>query len=122
MISQLLRSLRGQQAEQSAEDHLGRAGLATLARNWRARGGELDLVMREGEVLVFVEVRARSSAAYGGALSSITATKQKRVIHAARQFLMRHPEHAEREARFDVVSFEADGKLAWLKAAFEENL
>ncbi len=120
MISQLLRAMRGQQAEHSAEAHLSRAGLQTLARNWRARGGELDLVMRDGEMLVFVEVRARSSAAFGGAAGSITASKQRRVINAAKQFLMKHQEHVEREARFDVVSFEKDGRLSWLKAAFEE--
>ena len=119
MISNLLRAARGQSAEDAAQAHLLSKGLVTLARNWRAKGGELDLVMREREVLVFVEVRTRSSAAFGGAAASVTTTKQRRVITAAKQFLARHPEHAERESRFDVVSFEQDGKLQWLQAAFE---
>lgn len=115
------RAATGIEAEARAEAHLVRQGLKPLARNWRARGGELDLVMREQEVLVFVEVRARASTAFGGAAGSVTATKQRRVVLAARQFLAAHPQHAEREARFDVVSIEAGGQLHWLKAAFEEQ-
>ena len=119
MISQLLRAARGESADAAAEAHLHRAGLSTLARNWRAKGGELDLVMRDGERLVFMEVRARSSAHYGGAAASVTATKQRRLISAAKQFLMRHPEHAECEMRFDVLSFEPQGRMDWLQAAFD---
>lgn len=106
----------GEEAEQRACDHLCQHGLRLLARQYRCRGGELDLVMRDGDYLVFVEVRARRGTAYGGAAASITAGKRRRIILAARHYLACH--HLDAPCRFDVVLLR-DGRIEWLKAAFD---
>ncbi len=107
---------KGAEAEQLAADYLLGQGLHLVARNFRCRGGEIDLVMRDGATLVFVEVRARSSAAFGGAAESISSAKQARIILAAQHFLARHGIDAP--CRFDAVLLQA-GRLQWLRAAFE---
>jgi len=110
--------LRGADAETRALRHLEASGLRLVARNWRCRGGELDLVMRDRETLVFVEVRSRGRSDYGSAMESITARKQGHLVLAAQKFIAAHPEHAERDMRFDAVAI--DGKqLEWLKSAFD---
>ncbi len=106
----------GAAAEQAAAEYLERQGLKLVARNFRCRGGEIDLIMRDGETLVFIEVRSRSRADYGGAAASITATKQARIILAARHYLAQHAVDAP--CRFDAVLLQA-GQLQWLPAAFE---
>ncbi|WP_085315266.1 YraN family protein [Derxia lacustris] len=102
--------------EARARQHLEAAGLVCLDANWRAhfhkQAGEIDLVMRDGATVVFVEVRARASAAFGGALASITPAKQRRWWLAARAWLAAHAAGAEPRCRFDVVAFEA-GRLDW---------
>lgn len=118
------RRAEGEAGEQLALEHLQRQGLRLLARNVHARGGELDLVMLDGPTLVFVEVRSRSSRGLVGALESVTATKQQRLLTAARVFLGRHPEHAGRPCRFDVVGITRDGgrtTLEWAANAFEAS-
>jgi putative endonuclease len=111
---------RGQQAEDQALSFLTNAGLRLVARNYRTPGrggGEIDLVMRDGDgTLVFVEVRSRAAAAFGGAAASIGWAKRQRIVRAARHFLMRWP--APPACRFDVIAFEGDA-LQWLRAAFE---
>lgn len=107
---------KGQAAEQAAADLLASHGLRLLARNWRCKGGEIDLVMQDGPSLVFVEVRARRGTGFGGAAASITANKQARVVLAARHFLLR--KGLDMPCRFDVVLLQ-DGKAEWIKAAFE---
>ncbi|WP_420427306.1 YraN family protein [Algiphilus sp.] len=109
------RARRGVEAEDRALAYLQQQGLRLVARNVRSRGGEIDLVMREGETLVFVEVRFRQRRDHGGALASIDARKQQRMLHAARVWLSRHPEDAMRGLRFDVVAFEADEGAQWLR-------
>ena len=109
----------GDAAEDRALDHLRRAGLRLVARNYRTPGrggGEIDLVMREGATLVFVEVRRRASGGHGGAAGSIGWTKQRPIVFAARHFLLRLG--APPPCRFDVVTVE-DGRIAWLRAAFD---
>ncbi len=112
---------RGQLAEQLAEAHLNAAGLRTLARNFRCRGGELDLVCRDGKVLVFVEVRLRGRADFGGAAASITARKQARVILAARHWLAQAGRVADAPCRFDVVLLDAldTHRIEWIRGAFD---
>jgi putative endonuclease len=108
--------------EERARAHLEHAGLLLLAHNYTTRFGELDLVMRDGQVLVFVEVRYRRNTRFGGAATSVTATKQARLVHAAGLFLAAHPQHAQRACRFDVVTFEGPAQAArceWQRAAFE---
>lgn len=107
---------RGQQAEDAALAFLQKQGLRLLARNFRCRRGELDLVMQHGDCIVFVEVRYRRQARYGSALESIDAAKQTRLIHTAQVYLTQQRWH-DRPARFDVVAFDADA-LQWLQNAF----
>lgn len=92
---------RGARAEALAAEYLERAGLTILTRNFRSRRGEIDLVARDGDTLVFVEVRFRARDDYGGAAGSVTASKQQRLVAAARFYLsrLRH----EPPCRFDAV-------------------
>jgi putative endonuclease len=93
----------GVRAERLAAEHLERRGFLIIDRNYRYRGGELDLVARDGETLVFVEVRARSSAAYGSPFETVGREKQRRVARAAEHWLVAHG-LTRAFARFDVVS------------------
>jgi putative endonuclease len=112
----------GDAAENRALAHLQGGGLKLLARNYRTPGrggGEIDLVMREpGGTLVFVEVRQRSTRAFGGAAASVSHVKQRRIIFAARHYLMRLPQQPP--CRFDVVSVEPAG-IEWLRGAFDAS-
>jgi putative endonuclease len=112
---------RGDQHEDAALRLLQARGLVLLARNLWTRAGEIDLAMREGDTLVFVEVRARGSTRFGGAAASIGQDKQARLARAAAHWL---PELARRHwhgtppaARFDAVVFD-DGQPQWLRGAF----
>lgn len=123
------RRARGAAVEAAARAHLQRAGLRTIAANASYRGGELDLVMlddggRDGATLVFVEVRYRSHAGFGGGASSIDAGKRRKLVQAAQLFLATHRDYAAVPCRFDVV--EADGdpiapRLTWLRDAFRAD-
>lgn len=113
---------RGRAAEDAALRFLEARGFALLRRNYRCRLGEIDLVMRDGPSLVFVEVRARDSDAYGGAAASVGPAKQRRLAAAARHFLMTHPREAQRPARFDVVAIsgcDGENPPRWIRAAFD---
>lgn len=111
---------QGDAAEDRALRHLQAQGLRLVARNYRTPGrggGEIDLVMRERDgTLVFVEVRARQGAHYGGAAASIGTPKQRRIVFAARHFLLRLAQVPP--CRFDVVSIEGGG-IQWMRAAFD---
>jgi putative endonuclease len=107
---------KGADAEARAEAYLQRQGLRLVARNWRVRGGEIDLIMRDRETLVFVEVRARAGSSHGGAVASITAGKRARLIRAARLYLAGLTSMPP--CRFDVV-LEQAGQLSWLRDAFQ---
>jgi putative endonuclease len=93
----------GRAAEAAAAQHVGRLGFRVLTANFRARGGELDLVALDGDVLAIIEVRYRASDAFGGAAASITHAKRSRIVRAARALLAAHPALAKLPARFDVV-------------------
>ncbi|HMN20958.1 MAG TPA: YraN family protein [Ottowia sp.] len=114
--------VRGAAAEDLALAHLLRAGLRLVERNYRTPGrggGEIDLILREADgTLVFVEVRARASATRGGAAASVAAVKQRRIVLAARHYLLRLP--APPPCRFDVVAIEG-ARVQWLRAAFDAN-
>lgn len=111
--------MKGAAEEDLALRHLQAQGLKLLARNWRCPGGELDLVMRDRQAVVVVEVRKRSSKAYGGAAASVDARKQARIIHATRLFLAAHRDYAQAEIRFDVLALDAGNNIEWLRAAFD---
>ena len=112
---------KGDAAEDAALAHLQAAGLKLLERNYRTPGrggGEIDLIMRDkDETLVFIEVRQRSGALHGGAAASIGATKRRRIVFAARFYLMRLTRSPA--CRFDVVLVEKE--ITWLKAAFDAS-
>lgn len=119
-LSGLIRRLRGQAAELGAREWLEKQGLCHIDSNWRCRLGEIDLIMRDGECLVFVEVRLRSSREFGGALASVTPRKQQRLAAAAGLWLSRQP--GNQVCRFDVVGMEPDAtgnlQYQWIKNAF----
>ncbi len=108
--------------EDRALAHLQAAGLRLVSRNYRTPGrggGEIDLVMRDRDgTLVFVEVRQRSHGSHGGAGGSISAIKQRRIVFAARHYLLRLGQ--EPPCRFDVVLLEPGG-VQWLQAAFDAS-
>ena len=106
----------GRRAEALAARFLERQGLVVVARNVACRGGELDLVCREGDTLVFVEVRLRRSGRFGGAAASITAGKQRRVISAAAHYLATHGK-TQSPCRFDCVLLDGE-RIDWLRDAF----
>ncbi len=112
--------VQGNAAEEAALAHLQAAGLTLVERNYRTPGrggGEIDLVMRErGGTLVFVEVRARAGVTHGGAAATVGAVKQRRIVLAARHYLMRHK--TPPPCRFDVVAIDGN-HIEWLQAAFD---
>ena len=108
---------RGREAEARAAAYLVRCGLREISRNFRVRGGEIDLIFRDDKVLVFVEVRLRSRSDYGDAAASITAKKRQRLILAAQHYLLKHP---DTDCRFDCILIDGD-KLEWLRNAFSAD-
>jgi putative endonuclease len=112
------RQRAGAQAERAAEQRLVAAGCAVLARNARYREGELDLVVRERDLVVFVEVRMRAGRGYGGAAASVDAFKQKRLVRAAQRWLAEHCGERWPACRFDVVTVDVNGTIEWIRDAF----
>ena len=98
----LPRQEMGREGEEAAERHLEAIGLRILERRWRCRVGEIDLVAEDGELLVFVEVKARGGEGFGRPAESITAAKRRRLTRVARWFLAERNAD-ERRCRFDVV-------------------
>ena len=116
---------RGDEAERRALAYLVANGLVPVERNYRvargprARGGEVDLILRDPDgTLVFVEVRARGDARHGGAAATVDFRKQRRLIFAARHYLARFA--APPPCRFDVVTIEG-ARIEWLRAAFDAS-
>lgn len=95
--------------------------MRVIARNHRCRGGEIDLVMQEDAVVVFVEVRYRRASRYGDALATIDARKQARIVTAAQDFLVAHPQYANCPCRFDVIALGGSMRIPrcdWIAGAF----
>jgi len=107
---------RGGEAEARAAEYLAGQGLVIVTRNWRCKGGEIDIIARDGGVLVFVEVRARASSAFGGAAASITAAKRARLWHAAELYLA--GQNRPPPCRFDAVLIQGE-RLEWLRDIFQ---
>ena len=108
----------GKPAEDRALQYLQDQGLTLLARNWRCKLGELDLVMRDGDTVAVIEVRSRGRADYGSAAETVNHHKQVRIVRATKLWLMRRPELLEQPLRFDVVTLDA-GRLDWRREAFD---
>jgi putative endonuclease len=109
----------GARAEELCAELLRKAGLRILARNWRCRLGEIDLVAEEAGTLVFAEVRLRRDARFGGAAESVTAAKRARLVAAARLYLS---DRAPSACRFDVLLLDAlePARIRWIRDAFGE--
>jgi len=107
----------GARAEELCVELLREAGLRILARNWRCRHGEIDLIAEEGRTLVFAEVRYRRQARFGGAAESITHAKRARLVAAAGLYLAGRP---QADCRFDVLLLDAleRGRIRWIRDAF----
>lgn len=113
------RRRQGDQAEALAAAHLRAQGARILARNYQCRAGEIDLIIQDGPVTAFIEVRLRQDQDHGGAAASITPAKQRRIRQAARHWLTGKP---ARPCRFDAVvlnRLEAEA-VSWIRGAFDE--
>jgi putative endonuclease len=109
--------LRGEKSEQLAYDYLLKQGLLLINKNFRCKYGELDLIMKDAETLVIVEVRHRKSNKYGGALESISQKKQSRIIATTQYYLSTHKVNSP--VRFDVIAMSNDTDINWIKNAFQ---
>ncbi len=109
----------GELYERKAEAMLEAAGLTLVERNWSCRMGEIDLIMRDGDTLVFVEVRKRDSTRFGGAGASISAHKQARLERAIGLYLSHLPRTPV--CRIDAVLFDGGGRASWLKNVFTDS-
>ncbi|MDB5962302.1 MAG: hypothetical protein JWP59_3596 [Massilia sp.] len=110
------RQQQGRAGEQAALAYLKRHGLTLVEANFACAGGEIDLIMRDGATLVFVEVRERADADHGGAAASIGPLKMRRIVHACEAYLQRFD--ALPACRIDVVAIDA-GQLEWIQNAIE---
>jgi len=117
----LTRKQTGDAWELQARRWLERKGMRFLAANVRERGGEIDLIMQDKSTTVFVEVRYRKSSFFGGAAASVTASKQCKLLHAARVWLARHNGSFDTvDCRFDVVAF-TENEVEWIQNAFNDH-
>lgn len=113
----------GDRYEQCTCDWLLARGWQLIARNYRCKPGEIDIVALDSETLVFIEVRARRKSRYPSAAATVNAQKQRRLLLAGQHFLQRYPQWRERPCRFDVVTFEppqsgTDIEPLWIRSAF----
>ncbi|HHT0594585.1 TPA: YraN family protein [Legionella anisa] len=109
---------KGRIAEEKALAYLKKHGLELITKNYTCRLGEIDLIMRDKEHLVFIEVRSRVSMQFGGGIASVTYAKRQKILKTAAYYMLQHQTH-NHALRFDVVSI--DGKSAlinWIKDAF----
>ncbi len=123
MINHSSSQSSGKAAEALARQHLEQQGLRLLAQNWHCRRGELDLVMLDTDTVVFVEVRYRRHAAWGGAIESVDARKREKLTMAAMHFLQQESRWAKHPCRFDVIAINSQGnappQLNWIQNAFD---
>ncbi len=110
-------TIQGMLAEEKAASYLTQKGYQIIARNFRATGGEIDLVALDHKALVFVEVKKRTSQAFGGPIAAVTKTKQKRIVCASVQFMKTHTNLTFEEIRFDVIGISPD-EIEHLENAF----
>jgi putative endonuclease len=108
----------GAQAEQAAEHFLHKQGLKTVAKNYRCKLGEIDLIMAQHDELIFVEVRLRRHSQFANAAESVTITKQHKIIKAAQYYLQEHQLTDKINCRFDVIAFGKNNEPEWIKNAF----
>ena len=108
----------GKLYEQRALKWLKKRGLKPLFCNYHARGGEIDIIMQDNEILVFVEVRYRHQNSWQNAAESIDFHKQQRIIYAAGHFIQNHQQYQTKQCRFDAICFDQIDQADWIKDAF----
>ena len=115
------RHVSGRAAEALACEHLQSHGLRLICQNWRGQRGELDLVMLDGDTVVFAEVRYRKHSAWGGAVESVDRRKRDKLIATAMQFLQQKKRWAKHPCRFDVIAVGhgRPASLEWIRNAFD---
>lgn len=113
----------GAQAEDEALRYLQQQGLSLIERNYDIKGGEIDLIMQDGEYTVFVEVKFRQSENYGETIDLVPQWKQRRLIRAATSFLVSKNLYNTAYGRFDIIGIFANknDRISWIKNAFEVN-
>ena len=113
----------GARAESAAFDYLVKQGLRPVARNFRCRGGEIDLIMLHGQCLAFIEVRYRSTSNFAQPSHTVDRHKQRKIIRTAAMFYARNRAYANHVMRFDVVAIEGDNSspILWLRDAFRPD-
>ena len=115
----MLGTHRGTDAERQARKHLQRQGLEFVTANYHCRRGELDLVMLDGDVLVFIEVRQRNNPRFGGAAASVDFRKQQKLILTAEHYLQKHPHDGP--VRIDVVAMGPGNAIDWIRNALQAS-
>ncbi len=113
----------GRRAESLAFEYLRDRGLAPVARNFRSRGGEIDLIMLDGDCLAFIEVRSRRSSQFTSPSSTVDPRKQRKLVGTAAMFVARHDRFADFTMRFDVISIEGmtQPSIRWIRDAFRPD-
>ena len=111
----------GDRAEELACQYLLAQGLTLLDRNYLCKGGEIDLIMRDDNYLVFIEVKFRKNSQYGNPAEHVTNSKQRRIIHTARDYLQKHSKLAKLPVRFDVIAIQHQDDINWIKSAFDSS-
>lgn len=118
-VGSVSRRILGDLFEQKALKFLKKQGFKLLAANFTVRGGEVDLVMLDGQYLVFIEVRYRSDDAWVGSVESIDESKQRRIIRAAEHFRKQFAQYNDLQVRFDAVCFDGNRPINWIRNAFQ---
>ncbi len=111
---------QGQDAENKAAEFLQQRGFQLISRNYQCRQGEIDLIMRDGEHLVFVEVRHRTKASHGSPVETITTSKRKKLIYTARHYIAANRVSDSQPIRFDVIGIQPGSPVDWIPDAFWE--
>lgn len=110
---------KGQLAEQNALDYLIKQGFKLVLRNYSCRLGEIDLIMRDGQYLVFIEVRSRTGMNFGGGIASVTYAKRQKILKTSMHYMMKYKVQDKFPMRFDVISIDGQpGVITWIKDAF----
>ncbi len=110
---------RGMHAEQIVQQYLIEKGLNSVTHNFHCRMGEIDLIMRDKEYLVFIEVKMRASHAFGGAIASVTANKRQKLLNTAQYYLQKNNLYEKLPIRFDVICLQGNPpQVNWIKNAF----
>lgn len=111
----------GQHYENQAKQYLITQGLTPICENFACRDGEIDLIMRDGDSLVFIEVRYRKSLRFGHPIETVTANKQHKILRTAQYFLLKHKQFQPYNLRFDIIGIsQSEPPILWVKHAFSE--